>query len=48
MNFVHIWHTHFLKCRLKKFPDVFNFAKPTKISEIRENMYTKKLVRFRH
>ena len=45
MDFVHISRVLiFANGTQKKISRVFNFAKSTKIREIRENLYTRKLV----
>ena len=49
MDFVHISCVLiFANGTQKKISRVFNFAKSTKIREIRENLYTRKLVRLRY
>ena len=49
MNFLHIWRVFiFANVVQKKISRVFNFAKSTKIREIRENLYTGKLVRLKY
>ena len=48
MDFVHISRVLiFANGTQKKISRVFNFAKSTKIREIRENLYARKLVRLR-